>query len=53
MSIYGSLYDGGKITLEELLDKGRDPGPLQDKAMAKLKRMKAQQLEDIGPILRT
>jgi twitching motility protein PilT len=48
------LYDTGKITLEELLDKGREPGPLQDKAMAKLKKMKAQQLQtDIGPILRT
>jgi twitching motility protein PilT len=47
------LYDAGRITLEELLDKGREPGALQDKAYAKLKKMKAQQLEDIGPILRT
>ena len=48
------LYDSGTITLEELLDKGREPGPLQDKAMAKLKKMKSQQLgDDFGPILRT
>jgi twitching motility protein PilT len=48
------FYDSGKITLEELLDKGRDAGQLQDKAMAKLKKMKAQQFQkDIGPILRT
>lgn len=53
------LYDEGKITLEELLDKGREPGPLQDKAMAKLKGLQGekakkvrQEAEDIGPILR-
>ena len=51
------LYNRGKITLEEMLDKGRQPGMLQDKAMARLKTIKEKQLttemEDIGPILRT
>lgn len=47
------LYDTGKITLEEMIDKARDPGPLQDRAMLKLKKMKDQQSgKDIGPILR-
>ena len=57
------LYDTGKITLEEMLDKGRQPGALQDKATAKIeslrggkhrhKKKKAQQeMEDLGPILR-
>jgi twitching motility protein PilT len=30
------LYDTGKITLQEMLDKGRQPGALQDKALAKM-----------------
>ena len=51
------LYDAGKITLEEMLDKARQPGMLQDKAMAKLKRVREEEVEkakkDIGPILRT
>jgi twitching motility protein PilT len=54
------LYDSGKITLEEMLDKSRQPGILQDKAWAKLGIMKgrkstAQEEEDMGmgPILRT
>jgi len=57
------LYDAGKITLEEMLDKGRQPGALQDKAMAKLHSAKARakgkregeakELEDLGPVLRT
>ncbi len=51
------LYDAGKITLEEMLDKGRQPGALQDKAMGKLKSLKgkkaAKETEDVGPILRT
>ena len=54
------LYDTGKITLEEMLDKSRQPGALQDKAMAKIhgtrvkgKREDAQkEMDDIGPILR-
>ena len=48
------LYDIGKITLEEMLDKAREPGAIQDRAMAKLKRVKAlQKSKDLGPILRT
>ena len=31
------LYDEGLISIEEMLDKSRQPGALQDKAMAKLK----------------
>jgi len=58
------LYDAGKITLEEMMDKSRQPGALQDKALAKMSAIKgrakaakkaavAQEMEDIGPILRT
>ena len=57
------LYDTGKINLEEMLDKGRQPGVLQEKAMAKMAGAKgkmkkkaeeaAKELEDLGPILRT
>lgn len=57
------LYDTGRITLEEMLDKGRQPGALQDKAMAKIEALRGrhkskkkeaqQQLDDLGPILRT
>ncbi|MFQ6035467.1 MAG: type IV pilus twitching motility protein PilT [Sedimentisphaerales bacterium] len=57
------LYDIGKITLEEMLEKARQPGALQDKAMAKMNALKgrrkslkraevAQEMEDLGPILR-
>lgn len=56
------LYDTGKITLEEMLDKGRQPGALQDKATAKIEAMRGkhkhkkkaarQEMEDLGPILR-
>jgi twitching motility protein PilT len=57
------LYDIGKISLEEMLDKGRQPGALQDKAMAKMNAIKGRhkhkkkgaekEMEDMGPILRT
>ena len=58
------LYDTGRISLEEMLDKGRQPGALQDKAMAKIEALKGgkhkhkkkeaqQQMEDLGPILRS
>jgi twitching motility protein PilT len=52
------LYEAGKITLEEMLDKARQPGELQDRAMAKFKSLRGrkaapQEAEDIGPILRT
>ena len=56
------LYDTGKITLEEMLDKSRQPGALQDKATAKIEAMRGkhkhkkkaarQEMEDLGPILR-
>ncbi len=54
------LYDAGRITLEEMLDKGRQPGALQDKAMAKIHSTKIKskregakkEMEDLGPILR-
>jgi len=52
------LYDRGKITLEEMMDKARQQGALQDKAMAKLKRIRGKReakevKKDVGPILRT
>ncbi len=56
------LYDAGKITLEEMLDKSRQPGALQDKAMSKMRAVKVKgkrketaqkEMEDMGPILRT
>jgi twitching motility protein PilT len=51
------LYDIGKITQEELLEKAREPGALQDKAVAKLNKVKEKEgvgkaKEDVGPILR-
>jgi twitching motility protein PilT len=58
------LYDIGKITLEEMLDKSRQPGALQEKAVAKMnaargkagrkkKEIADKEMEDMGPILRT
>ena len=57
------LYNIGKISLEEMLDKARSPGALQDKAIAKMEALKgkhkhkkaetAKQIEDLGPILRS
>ena len=35
------LYEMGKITMTEMLDKARQPGALHDKAMARLKTLKA------------
>jgi len=54
------LYNIGKITLEEMLEKSRQPGMLQDKAVAKQKAIKVREkrkaatkeMEDIGPIFR-
>ena len=54
------LYDTGRISLEEMLDKSRQPGALQDKATAKMSAMRSRgkrretvkEMEDIGPILR-
>ena len=59
-----SLYDSGKITLESMLEKGRQPGALQQKAVNKISGAKgskmkkkaeeaAKELEDLGPILKT
>jgi len=39
------LYDVGKITLEEMLDKSRQPGALQDKATARTKALKGKHAE--------
>jgi twitching motility protein PilT len=50
------LYDGGRITLEEMLDKARQPGALQDKAVSKMGAKggrAARHKEDMGPVLRT
>jgi twitching motility protein PilT len=56
------LYDTGIITLEEMLDKSRQPGALQDKATEKINAMRGKhkakkkeakkEMEDLGPILR-
>jgi twitching motility protein PilT len=59
-----SLYDAGKISLESMLEKGRQPGALQQKAVNKISGAKgakmrkkaeeaAKELEDLGPILKT
>ncbi len=56
-----NLYDAGRISLEEMLDKGRQPGALQDKAMTKMKKLrtempshKKEEEEDLGgAVLRT
>jgi twitching motility protein PilT len=57
------LYDTGTISLEEMLDKSRQPGALQDKATAKIESLKGKQkhmqkaaqkeMEDLGQILRS
>jgi len=51
------LYEMGKITLTEMLDKARQPAELHDKAVARLKTLKPHERppddEDFGPILRT
>jgi twitching motility protein PilT len=55
------FYDIGKITLQEMLDKARQPGALQDKATAKMAQLKGlkgkkrakMEEKEIGPILRT
>ena len=56
------LYDTGRINLQEMLDKGRQPGALQDKANEKINAMRGKhrgrkkeaqkEMEDLGPILR-
>jgi twitching motility protein PilT len=58
------LYDSGKISLESMLEKGRQPGALQQRALnkiggakgAKMKKKAeeaAKELDDLGPILKT
>ena len=50
------LYEEGKIALQEMLDKSRQPGMLQDKAKAKVERIKGKKkakAEDLGTMLRT
>ncbi len=49
------LYEMGKITSTEMLDKARQPATLQEKAIAKLGKVKGKklELEDMGPILKT
>ena len=57
------LYDTGIINLEEMIDKGRQPGALQDKANEKInalrgkhktrKREAKKEMDDLGTILRT
>jgi twitching motility protein PilT len=50
------LYDEGRITLQEMLDKARQPGMLQDKAHSKALSTKAGRkkgIDEVGPILRT
>lgn len=57
------LYDTGIINLEEMIDKGRQPGALQDKANAKIdalrgkhrarKKEAKKEMDDLGTILRT
>jgi len=60
------FYDNGKISLEEMMDKARQPGTLYDKAKAKIAALRGgkakigavktaaeKELEDMGPILRT
>jgi twitching motility protein PilT len=57
------LYDSGRIKLQEMLDKGRQPGALQDRANEKINAMRGkqkgrkkeaqQEMEDLGPILRS
>jgi twitching motility protein PilT len=57
------LYDTGRITLQEMLDKSRQTGTLQDKANEKISAMRGKhkgrkrdaqkEMEDLGPILRS
>jgi len=53
------LYDMGKITIEEMLEKARIPSHLQDKARDKAARItgkgkrKVKEFDDAGDILRT
>ena len=58
-----NLYDIGKISLEEMLDKARQPGALHEKAKTKIAAIKGrkkgaksaaeQEFDDFGPVLKT
>jgi len=49
------LYDTGKITASEMLDKARQPGALQDKLLGKNKKVKgkSEDSDEGGEVLRT
>lgn len=57
------LYDTGVIAYEEMIDKGREPGRLRDKAEEKINAMRGKakvrkkeakkEMDDLGTILRT
>ena len=47
------LFEDDKITLEEMLDKARQPGNLLEKAEKKDPELKMGKLDDFGPILKT
>ncbi len=49
------LYAAGKISLEEMLDKARNPGDMLDKAEGKHRSSSTEQrkeLDDMGPVLK-
>ena len=59
-----NLFESGKIALEEMLDKARQPGALHEKAKARVAAMKGKgaagaksaaekELDSIGPVLQT
>lgn len=58
-----NLYDAGTISYEEMLDKSRQPGALQDKAQAKIESLRGKhkhkkkaaqkEMEDLGDIIRS
>jgi twitching motility protein PilT len=58
-----NLYDTGVINYEEMLDKSRQPGALQDKAKAKIEAMRGKhkhkkraaqkEMDDLGDIIRS
>ena len=49
------LYDSGRIPLDEMLDKARSPGALQDKAVAKKHDDEEgrEEVDGAGPVIRT
>ncbi len=58
------LYDSGKISIEDMLDKARQPGALHEKAVKKLEAMRGgkaksakaaakKDIDDLGEVLRT